>query len=142
MTCVPEKVDLFQLNVEVWCDCGQGAEEQEGLLGAGQGFRAGGCSMGGGGGAQGRAAGRGSRSHRVWQSFLRMSAQQLPHGIPSKPGWVLWHRGEWDCSTVLCAHGPRLLHRPPARGRLGCFHGLARVNTAAANAGVHVSVEL
>ena len=38
---MPEKVDLFQLNVEVWCDCGLGAEEQEGLLGAGQGFRAG-----------------------------------------------------------------------------------------------------
>ena len=58
---MPEKVDLFQLNVEVWCDCGLGAEEQEGLLGAGQGFRAGGCSMGGGGrhraGLQGGAAG-------------------------------------------------------------------------------------
>lgn len=52
-------------------------------------------------GAQGRAAGRGSRSHRVWQSFLRMSAQQLPHGIASKPGWVLWHRGECDCSIPL-----------------------------------------
>ena len=62
MTCVPEKVDLFQLNVEVWCDCGQGAEEQEGLLGAGQGFRAGGCSMGGGGGAQGEGENRGHRS--------------------------------------------------------------------------------
>ena len=61
---VPEKVDLFLLNVEVCVIVVWVQKSWRGLLGAGQG-------------------------RRVWQSLLRMSAQQLPHGIPSKPAWVL-----------------------------------------------------
>ena len=58
---VPEKVDLFLLNVEVCVIVVWVQKSWRGLLGAGQGVRAGGCSMDGDGGhragPQGGAAG-------------------------------------------------------------------------------------
>lgn len=46
MTRVPEKADLFLLNAEVWCDCGLGAEEQEGRRAGLQGGAAGATGFG------------------------------------------------------------------------------------------------
>ena len=77
MTRVPEKSDLFLLNAEVWWIAVWVQKSRRGLQR--EGVRR----------AAGQGSGRGSRSLRAWQSLLRMSAQPLPPGIPSKTGWVL-----------------------------------------------------